>query len=201
MVEEYSATINTHLDSDYSPSNAAHLAPSTKCKDIPAEVDLVLNVAPIPKSTNGDDGAFPFNVAEEKISDDEICDASKREVKNTNYRKTGPVESKRSKSLCNAGSTEVADESKSKRDVKKSQSNPIKTDNQNEDVGVKVGDEREAGVDSGDKCSPAANVSSADALDGARLESPKPGCSQQDCGEHVFHFDFYSKKSNVSCNI
>lgn len=182
MVEEHSTNFSSRIDPEYSSSLPAPvLSPSCQKQ---ADLKLSERTDSATASDKPDSSvaqAQPSANAEQK---DASCDLDVKTTidhKKDTFKTSRPnsIESKRSKSLGNASSVDSSEDSKSKKDVKKTKSNPVKIDNASQEAAA---ESKELSMTAEESLSPGRNASS-EAKSSERSESPKPGCSsQQDLG-------------------
>lgn len=175
MVEEHSANLTARIDSDYPISLPTQLSTS----NLPSQ-DLKLTDSPSgsPLGQVTDVNFIkPLLGAEEK--EPAACDLDVKcitDLKKDVYKSSRPssIESRRSKSLCNTSSIDSNDDIKHKKDVKKTKSNPVKCENSSEIIEKVDKMTVEESVSLGkDRTSPEIQIGQ------DRIESPKPGCSNQ----------------------
>ncbi|XP_022917491.1 kazrin isoform X2 [Onthophagus taurus] len=179
MVEEHSTNLKTQIESEYSPLNAMHVSASLKSStDAMHDVTEYISVI---KSNDIDNQQMGIMMSEKPIVDDGTdVSSSTKKLGSKSSTRPSSIESKRSKSLCNTSSVDSQEDPKTKKDVKKSQSNPIKCDGDpiEDDGDAKVKcDELDMKVM--EKSSPVESLAS-DFLSVGRNDSPKPSTSQGD---------------------
>lgn len=185
MVEEHSTNLSSRIDSEY-PTSALAPTLSSSCQ----KPDLNLSTDTAAATTTND--SKPDSVATSQATNaeqkDASCELDVRGVldhKKDTFKTSRPnsIESKRSKSLGNASSVDSSEDSKNKKDVKKTKSNPVKIESANQETDKGAGEIKESNMTAEESISPGRNVSS-EAKSSERSESPKPGCSsQQDLGK------------------
>ncbi|KAK9891343.1 hypothetical protein WA026_014583 [Henosepilachna vigintioctopunctata] len=177
MVEEHSSNLTSRIDSDYPNTIPAPLSSpssqfdSLKLSDSPSDA-LDSFVTPLLAAEKGKDGS---------------CDLESRcmvaDLRKDNYRSSRPssIESRRSKSLVNASSVSVdsGEETKpSKRDVKKTRSNPVRCSEGQNFFSERVSEFKNNIMTVDENVSPLKDRSSPDTGDRlSKTGSPKPGCS------------------------
>lgn len=186
MVEEHSTNLSSRIDPEYPTSALAPtLSPSCQKSDLNLSTDTTAASASITDNKPDSVATSQATNAEQK---DASCDLDVRSVidhKKDNFKTSRPnsIESKRSKSLGNASSVDSSEDSKNKKDVKKTKSNPVKIEAANAEADKAAGEIKEANMTAEESVSPGRNASS-EAKSSERSESPKPGCSsQQDLGK------------------
>lgn len=199
MVEEHSTNLNSRIDPEYPSSIPAPiLSPSCQKADLKlterADSASVTTVADKPDSSLVT--SQPAN-AEQKEASCDLDVKSAIDHKKDSFKTSRPnsIESKRSKSLGNASSADSAEDSKCKKDVKKTKSNPVKIENVAQDTSAdNVVEIKEVGMTAEESVSPGRNASSETKFP-ERNESPKPGCSnQQDLGKYVYTLHIFDRR-------
>lgn len=199
MVEEHSTNIKTQIESEYSSSNAVHVAANLKNRESAIlEGDFKLPDSDI-QSLVGAMNAGEKATTSAASAEDPADGAKQQEQAKKGFKCSKPssIDSKRSRSLCNTSSVDSAEDSKAKKEVGastsgigKPQSNPTKCDNnQNDNNEVKISDEVEIKTNVvEDKSSPTDNLIGAEFLNLSKPESPKPGSSTQpDHGKQILY--------------
>ncbi|XP_064211732.1 kazrin isoform X3 [Tribolium castaneum] len=179
MVEEHSANLTARIDSDY-PSSIPPPVSNTACPSQELKLTDSSSGSPIGQVSDVN-FVKPLLGAEEK--ENAACDLDVKcitELKKDIYKSSRPnsIESRRSKSLCNTSSVESSDDVKGKKDVKKTKSNPVKCEGPNLNTET-TSDKKENVMTVEEKASPTKDRSSPENQSAERLESPKPGCSNQ----------------------
>ncbi|KAL3285426.1 hypothetical protein HHI36_019528 [Cryptolaemus montrouzieri] len=175
MVEEHSANLTSRIDSDYPNTIPAPLSS-------PSQFDnLKLSDSP---SDTLDSFVTPLLTTEKEkdVTGDLDARCVTGEPRKEAYRSSRPssIESRRSRSLVNASSASVdSEEAKhSKRDVKKTRSNPVRCSDGQNLFSERVSEYKNSIMTVDENISPLKDRSSPDS--GERLsktDSPKPGCS------------------------
>ncbi|XP_045464854.1 kazrin isoform X2 [Harmonia axyridis] len=183
MVEEHSANLTSRINSDYPNTIPAPLSsPSSQFDNL--------------RLSNSSSEALDSFVTP-LLSADKERDASSdldvrtaiSELKKEGYRSSRPssIESRRSKSLVNASSASVdsGEEAKpSKRDVKKTRSNPVRCSETQNVFSDRVSEYKNNIMTVDENVSPLKDRSSPDSADRlSKTGSPKPGCSSHQDAE------------------
>lgn len=188
MVEEHSTSLTSRIDPEYPTSVPTPvLSPSCQKPDLHLSTDATATATTIENKPDSIATSQPANAEQVET----LCDLdikSSVDHKKDNFKASRPnsIESKRSKSLGNTSSVDSSEDSKNKKDVKKTKSNPVKIEAANQEIDKTEGEIKEGNMTAEESVSPSRNVSS-EAKSSERSESPKPGCSsQQDLGKHNF---------------
>lgn len=203
MVEEHSTNLSSRIDPEY-PSSVPALSPSCQKSELKLSADS--NAAATANDSKLDSTIPPEHANTEQK--DASCDLDVKtaiDYKKDTFKTSRPnsVESKRSKSLGNAASVDSTEDSKNKKDVKKTKSNPVKIEATNQESEKAADENNETSMTIEENASPGRNASS-EAKSSERSESPKPGCSsQQDLGKQIdigirFFFPFIYITLNLS---
>ncbi|KAK9716745.1 SAM domain (Sterile alpha motif) [Popillia japonica] len=212
MVEEHSTNIKTQIESEYSPSNAVHVAANLKNRDsilggdsdfntkpLDSDIQTLTTTSSVTTTNLVTTTATSMMISGEKTNIDDVDgNTSKQENAKKGFKSSKPasIDSKRSKSLCNTSSVDSAEDSKTKKEsngagsgsgsvTKQPQSNPTKCDNQNDNNETKKSDEKEIKTMNNleEQSSPTDNLIGTDFLNLTKPESPKAGSSTQQ--DHV----------------
>lgn len=176
MVEEHSTSLQSRIDTEYPNSIPAPVL-SPSC---PVTSDL--------KLSEHADSLILQDIIPPPQQNEASCDVDVKSAvdhRKDDFKASRPssIDAKRSKSLGNASSMDSGEDSKCKKDVKKTRSNPVKIEAPSFDLEEDDG-AREGGVKLEEKVSPAKNCGTPEGKNLEWEESPKPGCSsQQDAGE------------------
>lgn len=172
MVEEHSTDLTTRIDSEY-PNSSSGPIPNPAC--LINEIKLAESASAASASCSVDINIIrpsPGSGDEVKINNCDV-DIKLLDNKKNNYKTSRPnsIESRRSKSL----SVEV-DEDVNKKDVKKTRSNPVHTEESTIETEKIDNDTKEVEMTIAEGSSPLKDSRSS--LE-TRSDSPKPGCSSQ----------------------
>ncbi|XP_028135853.1 kazrin isoform X6 [Diabrotica virgifera virgifera] len=169
MVEEHSTDLTSRIESDY-PNSSPAAIPSPACTAHEAKVVETLPVASIsPLDVN----FLKPTLGEDKVID---CDVdlkySNDNKKNNKSNRPNYIETKRSKSLSVEGPEDI-----SKKDIKKTRSNPLKSEDSSADNEKIIDDTKEVEMTVEENIATVLKGSRS-SLE-TRSDSPKPGCSSQ----------------------
>lgn len=184
MVEEHSTNLTPRIDPDYPSCVLTPVSPACQQSEAkePDRADVQLQFA-----TNHIDPHLPLPQLSSTNEEGASCDVViKSDQQQESFRTPKPnsIDSKRSKSLGNTSSLDSSEENKSKNDVKKTVSNPVKLVSNSFGLEAKVSENKNsADVPAEESTSPSRGRSTPEIRNSDMCESPKPGCStQQDIG-------------------
>ncbi|XP_072379366.1 kazrin isoform X2 [Diabrotica undecimpunctata] len=169
MVEEHSTDLTSRIESDY-PNSSPAAIPSPACTAHEAKVVESLPVASV--------GQLDVNFLKPTLGEDKIIDCdvdlkySNDNKKNNKSNRPNSIETKRSKSLSVESSEDI-----SKKDIKKTRSNPLKSEDFIADNEKTIDDTKEIEMTVEENIATVLKGSRS-SLE-TRSDSPKPGCSSQ----------------------
>ncbi|XP_060519601.1 kazrin isoform X2 [Cylas formicarius] len=183
MVEEHSSNLPSRIESEYpSPSPA----PVSACQ--PAHLADAATIAAVAASSSSSLPVTQADCPKPQLSSDSNKETAKKSdqvvhINNGDFKKEDPAstdrpslnESRRSRSLGNGNSLESNDDG-NKKDVQKTQSNPVNFQNPEEIVNS-LGECKKNEMTIKECTSPAKDTRSSP--ENQRSDSPKPGCSSQ----------------------
>ncbi|CAG9829885.1 unnamed protein product [Diabrotica balteata] len=169
MVEEHSTDLTSRIESDY-PNSSPAAIPSPACTAHEAKVVETLPVACV--------GPIDVNFLKPTLGEDKVIDCdvdlkySNDNKKNNKSNRPNSIETKRSKSLSVESSEDI-----SKKDIKKTRSNPLKSEDSIADNEKSIDDTKEIEMTVEENIATVLKGSRS-SLE-TRSDSPKPGCSSQ----------------------